>query len=109
MREADRWSVIVVSRKLDGKHDGIDFGDGVTPVRLRLPFKSADKITLHKLAGDPRESNCQKLALAPQSEEASPETLSNGVFVINARTGAAEGGLPPGSILVYVFNETSGK
>ena len=103
LRDGDRWSVIVVSRKLDGKHDGIDFGDGCTPVTLRLPFKSAGKITLHKLTGDPRQSNREKLAIAPQTEEIAASAVSDGVLRINAASGGSASGLPPGSILLYVF------
>ena len=105
MRDGDRWSVIVVSRKLDGTHNGVDFGDGLTPVALHLPFKSAGKITLHKLTGDPRQSNRENLAIAPQSEEIPAVALSDGTFVINARTGG-KNGLPPGSILLYVFERS---
>jgi hypothetical protein len=105
MRDGRRWSVIVVSRKLDGKHDWADYGDGRTPVTLRLPFASAGKITLHKLTGDPRESNRQKLNIAVQSQDIPAGSLAGGTFVIDSRTGAAPGGLPGGSIFLYVFED----
>ena len=54
LRDGRRWSVFVLSRKLDAQYDGQDLGDGYTPVTLHLPFKKAGKIMLHKLAGDPR-------------------------------------------------------
>ena len=104
MRDGDRWSVFVVSRKLDGNHNGHDFGDGTTPVTLRLPFASAGKITLHKLTGDPRQSNREKLTIAPQSQDIPATALAGGTFVIDARTGGGKNGLPPGSILLYVFD-----
>jgi hypothetical protein len=109
LRDGDRWSVIVVSRKLDGKHDGIDFGDGCTPVLLRLPFQSASKITLHKLTGDPRQSNREKLAIAPQTVEVPAATLAGGVLRINAASGASPSGMPPGSILLYVFEASQSR
>jgi hypothetical protein len=109
MRDGDRWAAIVVSRKLDGKHDGFDFGDGGTPVTLRLPFRSAGKITLHKLAGDPRQSNREKLSIAPQTQEIPAGALSDGTFVITAQTGGGANGLPPGAILLYVFERTGDK
>ena len=107
MRDGARWAVFVLSRKLDGEHDGHDFGDGTTPVTLRLPFQSAGKITLHKLAGDPRESNREKLAIRLESAEIPAAALRDGALVLDERTGAAKGGMPPGSIYLYVFEETA--
>ena len=103
MRDGDRWSVFVVSRKLDGEHDGVDFGDGYAPVTLRLPFAKAAKIAVHKLTGDPRANNRQKLNIALQSQDVSPAALQNGAFAINGGTGGGKGGLPPGSVFLYVF------
>ena len=103
LRDGDRWSVIVLSRKLDGQHDGHDYGDGQTPVTLRLPFRTAGKITVHKLTGDPRASNREKLTIQPQSEEIPAAALADGMLVINARTGGGSKGLPAGSIFLYVF------
>jgi len=103
MRDGSRWMVIVVSRKLDGLHDSIDFGDGHTPVTLRLPLKKTARITLHKLTGDPRQSNRQKLVIAPQTQEIPPAALADGKLAINAQTGGGENGLPPGSIFLYVI------
>ena len=80
--QGNHWTVIVVSRKIDGRHDDHDFGDGTTPVRLRLPFRSARKITLHKLTGDPRASNIEKLTIAPQTQEIPPDRLVDGQLVI---------------------------
>ncbi|MFZ5830081.1 MAG: hypothetical protein ACOY3P_08335, partial [Planctomycetota bacterium] len=107
MRDGDRWSVIVVSRKLDGRHDGHDFGDGCTPTTFHLPFQSAAKITLHRLTGDPRQSNRQGLRIEPQSQEIPSEVLVDGTLSIDARSGGSAGGLPPGSILLYLFEETT--
>jgi hypothetical protein len=105
MRDKDRWSVFVVSRKLDGKHDGLDFGDGHTPVTLRLPFASASRITLHKLTGDPRLTNREKMSLRIESQEIPPTKLDAGgkLFMIDQETGGGKGGMPPGSVYLYVF------
>lgn len=106
MRDGDRWTVILVSRKLDGRHDNVDFGDGHTPVTLRLPFQTATKVSLHKLTGDPRQSNREQLVIAPQSQDLPPTTVAGGTFTVNAQAGAAAAGLPPGSIFLYVFEGT---
>ncbi len=109
MRDGERWSVFVVSRKLDGKHDGHEFGDGSTAVTLRLPFKSAGKITLHKLAGDPRQSNREKLNIQPETREIPVAAIKDGTLVVNEASGGAKGGMPAGSILLYVFEGTGTK
>ena len=103
MRDKDRWSIFVVSRKLDGQHDGQDFGDGATPVTLRLPFASAARITLHKLTGDPRSSNREKLNIDIQSQDIPAEAIENDAIAVNDKTGGIKGGMPPGSIYLYVF------
>ncbi|MCX5683660.1 MAG: Ig domain-containing protein [Planctomycetota bacterium] len=102
MHDGARWSIFVVSRKLDGKHDGADFGDGSTPVTLRLPVAKAAKITLHKLTGDPRLTNRDKMNIAIQDQEVPAAALAGGVLAVNEQTGGVKGGLPPGSIFLYV-------
>ena len=37
------------------------------------------------------------------------DALTAGTLAINARTGGGNHGLPPGSILLYVFQRTGGK
>lgn len=103
MRDKDRWSVFVVSRKLDGNHDGTDFGDGSTPVKLVLPFQKAGKITLHKFAGDPRLTNNDKMSIAIQSQDVPASALDKGTLAVNEQTGGVKGGMPAGSIFLYVF------
>jgi hypothetical protein len=101
MEDNGKWSVFLLSRKLDGEHDGHDFGEGATPVTLNLPFESADSITLHRLTGDPRESNRAAMNIDIESMSVSPSALSNGTFTV-------EGGLPAGSIYLYVFETGAG-
>ncbi len=101
--QGERWTLGVVSRKLDGRHDGHDYGSGATPVSLRLPFQSARKITLHKLSGDPRASNSEKMNIVPQIQEISADGLVDSKLVIDSETGGLEGGMPPGSIYFYVI------
>ncbi len=109
MRDKDRWSVFVVSRKLDGKHDGSGFGDGFTPVRLALPFARAGKITLHKLTGDPRLTNREKMNIDIQTQEVPAAALEKGALAVNERTGGSKDGMPPGSIYLYVFEGAQGQ
>ena len=99
MRDGRRWSVFVVSRKLDGSHDGQDFGDGTTPVTLKLPFTNAQRITLHKLTGDPRANNRQALEIAIQDETVPPSSLKQGALALT---------MPPGSVYLYVFEGAQG-
>lgn len=106
LRSGDRWSVFLVSRKLGGQHDGQDFGDGTTPVTLRLPFTTAQKVALHQLTGDPRETNRDALKIQLQSRDLPPSIVANGRLTVNEQTGGLAGGVPQGSILLYVFEGT---
>ncbi len=104
------WSVLVLNRKLDGHHDDTDFGDGTTPVTLHLPFTRPRKITLHRLAhpdgspANPRDNNLKSLQVTIVSDEIDPARFSQS-FVINERTGGIRGGVPPGGVYLYVFEQ----
>ncbi len=101
-------SVFVLSRKLDGVHDGLDFGDGHTPVTLHLPFDRVSKITRYRLESpdgspvDPRTNNRRNQNVVIGSQEIDPALFSRN-FALNENTGAQAGGIPPGSISLYVF------
>jgi hypothetical protein len=99
-RNGNRYSVFVISRKLDGYPVAGD--DGYTPVTIGLPFDKAAEITLYKMAGDPRANNLDSDAVKVTSERVSTDAFSR-EFVIDSRTGASPKGLPPGSVFLYVF------
>lgn len=103
MRDGKRWTVFVVSRKLNGNHDNVDFGDGSTPVTVHLPFQKTQKITLTKLTGDPRLSNRDKMNIAPQPVDVPGDSLQAGAMAVTEKTGGVAGGMPAGSIFAYVF------
>jgi hypothetical protein len=107
MRDGDRYSVAVLSRKLDGKHDGQDFGDGVTAVTVRLPFRSAQTMRLHRLVGDPRATNLDAYKVKLESVDVDAAALRDGAFAVDERTGGESGGMPPGTVHVYVFEGVS--
>lgn len=77
--------------------------DGAKPATLCLPFTRAAKITLHKLTGDPRLTNREKLNIAVQTQEVPASAVKDGVLAVNEQTGGVAGGLPAESIYVYVF------
>jgi len=101
-------SVFVLSRKLDGIHDGINFGDGYTPVTLHLPFTKVSSITRYRLEApdgtpvDPRSNNRFSEEVVIGSKEIDPALFSKD-FIINENTGGEAGGIPPGSVNLYVF------
>jgi len=103
LRDGNRWSVFLVSRKLNGEHDGTDFGSGQTPVTLHLPFAKAAKITLHKLSGDPRLTNREKLNFAIESQDIPASAVDKGILAVNPQSGGGKEGLPPGAIFLYEF------
>ncbi len=103
-RDGDRYSVAVISLKLDGEHNDLDFGDGYTPVKLNLPFKSAKKIYMQKMVGDPRDTNLEGEKITIVKQDVSIGELKNGVFVINKATGSdKDAGIPPGTVFMYAF------
>jgi Putative Ig domain len=103
-QDGNKWSVFVLSRKLGGKYRDQDLGDGFSEVTLHLPFKHADKVTLHKLTGDPRDNNIKELKIVPQTADIPAASIdSEGSFSVNPASGGGQGGLPPGSIFLYVF------
>ncbi|NTW46332.1 MAG: hypothetical protein HGB18_04770, partial [Candidatus Moranbacteria bacterium] len=105
------YSVFVLSRKLDGTHDDVTFGDGFTPVTLHLPFgdKVPSKVTLHKLArpdgtpADPRDSNRTEENIAIVSRDIDLSNYSAD-FVVDERTGGESGGMAPGTVYLYTFS-----
>ncbi|HLP07292.1 MAG TPA: fibronectin type III domain-containing protein, partial [Opitutaceae bacterium] len=90
-RDGKRLCVFLLSRKLGGIHDGIDFGDGSTPVTLSLPANPTGPATLYHLSGDPRATNREALNVAIQQTTA---TLGRETTVT----------LPQGSIYLYVVD-----
>ena len=102
------WSVLVLNRKLDGHHDGTDFGDGTMPVTLHLPFDAPKKITLYTLAhpdgsaADPRDNNLDSLNVTIASRTIDRARFASR-FIIDERTGGVPGGMPAGGVYLYVF------
>jgi len=96
----DRFTLFLLSRKIDGFP--IKGDDGYTPVTVNIPIKSAKKVTLYMLTGDPRSHN----VFANNAKITSKIIESKGnlsKFIINAKTGTDDRGLPPGSTFCYVF------
>lgn len=112
LRGETSYSVFVISRKLDGDHDGVDFGTGMTPLTLRLPIDQVSTITRYRLEApdgspvDPRANNRDDLQVVIGSQEIDPSRFSQ-AFVVEADTGGEAGGIPPGSINLFVFNTAS--
>jgi hypothetical protein len=104
-RKGDRFNVFVISRKLDGYPVAGD--DGYTPVTIKLPFKSAAKVTLRRMTGDPRVTNLDADNVKIQ-EGVMPAAAFDPVFKLNKARGADDRGLPPGSTFMYVFEGCRG-
>ncbi len=103
-RDGDRYTVFVLSRKLDNFPYAGD--DGYTPVTLHLPFQSAKKITLYKMSGDPRAANLDAENVKIQTEEIPAKEFSP-TFVLDKARGADARGLPPAATFLYVFEGTT--
>ncbi|MEW6514343.1 MAG: hypothetical protein AB1443_10100 [Pseudomonadota bacterium] len=105
-RKADRHAVIVMSRKVSGYPIADDHG--FTPTTVDLPFARAGKLTLYRMAGDPRANNL----LSPRNvriERIELGEWNGGRLTLNAASGADERGLPPAATFMYIFEEVSGK
>ena len=108
LKDSTSYSIFVLSRKLDGTHDGVDFGDGYTPVTLHLPFSEVSAITRYRLEApdsspvDPRLNNRSDLQVVIGSQSIDPSRFSQD-FIIDETTGGEAGGLPPGSVNLFVF------
>lgn len=113
LTDGETFSVFILSRKLDGVHDNVDFGDGYTPVTLRLPFTAVQQITRYRLERpdgtpvDPRANNRDGWEVVIGAREIDPAHFAP-AFVLNANTGAEAGGIPPGGIYLYVFRTDGG-
>lgn len=109
IKDETSYSVFILSRKLDGNHDGIDFGNGYTPVTLHLPFSEVTEITRYRLEktdgspANPRTNNISDLQVVIGSASIDPVNFSS-EFVIAEKTGRESGGGAPGSINLFVFN-----
>jgi hypothetical protein len=109
IKDKSSVSVFVLSRKYPGQHDGVNLGNGYTPVVVHLPFASRPRrITLHKLAhtdgspANPSENNRQLENIAIHSSEI-PLSAYGNPFRINAETGGGADGMPPGTVFLYLF------
>ncbi len=109
IQSEDTLSVFVLSRKLDGEHDGMDFGDGTTPVTLNLPFNECRALTRYALTApdgspaDPRVNNIESQNIVISEVALNPAECADGILPINESTGGVIGGMPPGTIYLYVF------
>ncbi len=108
--DGNQYAVFILSRKLDNFPLAGD--DGNTPVTLRLPFANPSAITLYKLTGDPRANNLGGVdetgnpvpQVIGEQKESIPLSAFSQRFVVDQTTGGAIGGMPPGSIYLYVFD-----
>lgn len=102
-------AVFVLSRKIPGQHHGVDFGDGTTPVTLRLPMRACTRLVRYALTAPdgsfvhPETSNLEGDHIAITAFEVPPSECSDGELSITPATGGAMGGLPPGAVFLYVF------
>ncbi len=90
-RDRHRLHVFLLSRKLGGAHDGLDWGDGSTPVTLVLPANPTGPASLYHISGDPRDTNRDALDVQIQQ---TTTNLSRETVVT----------LPEGSIFLYVVD-----
>ena len=101
-RDGDRYLALFLNKKVDGEHNGYDFGDGSTPASIHLPFTNPGAITLYKISGDPRETNMDVENFQIVTQSISTATFAQ-QFAVNETTGGVSNGLPVGGIYLYEF------
>ena len=101
-RDGNRYAVLLLNKKVDGEHNGYDFGDGTTPATVHLPFSGPESITLYKMDGDPRETNVDQLNVQIATQLVDIAHFSQ-EFVVDEDTGGVSNGLPVGAVYLYVF------
>jgi len=102
VRQAEnRWAIWLISRKIPNyPHRG---DNGHTPVTLHLPFSSAQRITLHQLAGHYRSHNVGPRQVAVQTRNVPADMLQQRRLVLGPQGRLAPEGLPPASTWLLVF------
>ena len=103
-RKGNQVAVFCINREFPGYPDPA--ADGFTPFSVQLPFTKAKKITLHKLSGEPMDYNINAENVKLETLDIPADTLVNGQFSINEKTGGTVKGLPPAEVYLYVFEET---
>lgn len=109
IQDAQAMAVFVLSRKLDGVHDGVDFGAGITPVRLHFPASRCTALTRYALTApdgspaDPRVNNLEAEEIVISAVKLDPALCTGGELEIGPQTGGVAGGMPPGTVYLYVF------
>lgn len=99
IRGENTVSVFVLSRKLDG----------TTPVTIQLPFSECTAITRYALTApdgspaDPRANNIDGENIAITSVAIAATACESSTLTINTETGGIDGGMPPGTVYLYVF------
>ncbi|MDW8394919.1 MAG: hypothetical protein RMM31_01600 [Anaerolineae bacterium] len=102
-------AVFVLSRKVPGQHHGADFGDGSTPVTLRLPVQRCLRVTRYALTAPdgsfvhPETTNLDETRVAITAFDVPSNECNDSELQITPATGGAPGGLPPGTVFLYVF------
>jgi hypothetical protein len=104
-RNGTRYSVFVISRKVDGYP--VEGDDGYIPVTLNLPFDEVNSITLHKMTGDVAAQNFTDRQVEIETVDVPAGEFAR-KFELKRATGADDRGLPPASTFLYVFETGEG-
>lgn len=91
MRDGRRWSAFLLSRAVSAP----------IPVTVRLPFKSASRLAVHRLAASPGATNRDAMDVRIETLDVPPDAVKDGVLAVGPTTGGVGGGLPAGAILLF--------
>lgn len=104
-RRGDRVNLVIISRRYPDYPVGS--GTGHVPFGVTLPFTKANKITLHRLTGEPDDTNLDGEKVRLEQVSVPPSALKpGGRFIVSPETGGDARGLPPAEAFLYVFEGT---
>jgi hypothetical protein len=98
-RGDDVLTVVCISRRWAGYP--ADDANGITPLRVQLPTAATGAIMLHRLTGEPTDTNIDEPMVEVESVQLDPAVVRDGVLQINEASGSAHDGLGPSELLIY--------
>ncbi len=103
-RNGRRVNVFCISRTFPGYPDAGD--DGRMEMTLKLPFKTAQSVTLYRMTGDLTDHNIEARRVDIESVPIGRNMRELSEFRIDRKTGSPIDGLPAGETYLYVFEGT---
>jgi hypothetical protein len=103
LRRGSRFNLILASRKVPGYP--IEDSNGYTPVEVDLPFRRFGTVTLFRTVGKYNDNNLLDDRVQIERVVVHPDVKQQRL-TLGTSAGTDDRGLAPGTILLYVFEDT---